>query len=112
MAAGVERLIARGDEHLEIGDVAAARLFYRSASEQGSGAAARLLGLTHDPLYFARGKVLGMRPDPEAAVRWYARAIELGDAGAQTRLKDLEDWLADRADRGDAEARRILERRE
>lgn len=102
-------LLDRGNGLLDLGDVAAARLFYRRAAERGSPEAAMLMGLTFDPVYFQRSGIRGTRPNPDRALEWYQRAIEMGSAPAEERIAALRAWLHRSAQDGDAEARRVLE---
>ncbi|HBK06539.1 MAG TPA: hypothetical protein DDZ81_11835 [Acetobacteraceae bacterium] len=70
-------LIKRGNEALDLGDVAAARLLFQRAAEAGNAAAATALGKTYDPR------------DPQKAAEWYTRAVNLGDSEAAGLLKRL-----------------------
>jgi type II secretory pathway predicted ATPase ExeA len=79
----------RGDAMMAVGDVSTARLLYERAAEGGSGEAAAAAGKTYDPSVLALIGAVGIRPDPEAAARWYRRAIALGDQNAARWLKDL-----------------------
>jgi TPR repeat protein len=89
-----ERLIARGDRLLSLGDMAGARLFYERAAVRGSSRAATALGKTFDPLEQQRTSVRGNFVDPAKAAEWYRKAIASGgDAEAEGRLKTLEAWL-------------------
>lgn len=79
----------RGDAALAKGDIAAARLFYRSAADKGDAAAALRLGNSYDPAFLARLGVLGMRGDAAEAASWYRRARQLGDPDADRALATL-----------------------
>jgi PrtD family type I secretion system ABC transporter len=74
----LEALIARGDDFLQTGDVAAARLFYMHAAEAGDGLAALAVGRTYDPSFLAKLAVRGYKGDAAAAAQWYSRAREKG----------------------------------
>ena len=84
-----DALLARGDDLLATGDVAAARLFYQRAAEQGSAAAATAVGQTYDPAVLELLRVRGVRGDVQAAAEWYRKAIDAGDRQAEIRLKRL-----------------------
>jgi hypothetical protein len=84
-----DALLARGDDLLMTGDVAAARLFYERAAEQGSAAAATAVGQTYDPGVLEVLRVRGARGDPQAAAEWYRKALAAGDRQAEIRLKRL-----------------------
>jgi type II secretory pathway predicted ATPase ExeA len=71
-------LIKRGNESLDLGDVAAARLLFQRAAEAGNAAAATALGKTYDPR------------EPRKAAEWYAKAVSLGDSEAAGLLKRLD----------------------
>ena len=103
-------LIARGDEFLRQSDVVSARLFYRLAAANGSAAGAIAMGSTYDPVFLTRNAVRGVNPEPEKALVWYRRAVELGDPQGKTRAAQLLDGLRLDAARGDPRARAILEK--
>jgi outer membrane biosynthesis protein TonB len=82
-------LIARGDQLLATGDIAAARVFYERAAEDGSAAAATAAGKTYDPIYLEEMHARGIRGDASKAAEWYRRASAAGDIQADIRLKKL-----------------------
>jgi hypothetical protein len=84
-----DALLARGDDLLATGDVAAARLFYQRAAEQGNAAAATAVGQTYDPAVLELLRVRGARGDARLAAEWYRKAIAAGDRQAEIRLKRL-----------------------
>jgi len=81
---------ARGDERVQQGDIASARLFYERAADGGNGRAARRLGNSFDPAFLARWGARFMRADPDEAARWYHRAGDLGDNEAAQDLAALQ----------------------
>jgi len=83
------QLIARGDELIGTGDIAAARLFYERAAEGGSALAMTAVGQTYDPIYLEQLRVRGVRGDAKRAADWYRKAIAAGDPQAEVRLKRL-----------------------
>ncbi|HUC64030.1 MAG TPA: hypothetical protein VMA53_01300 [Stellaceae bacterium] len=85
----IAELMTRGDEMLATGDVAAARLFYERAAENGNAAAERQAGKTYDPLFLAQTHVRGLQGDPVAAARWYRKASDGGDREADTLMQRL-----------------------
>lgn len=85
----VTALIRRGDAMLALGDVSAARLLYERAAAGGSGAAALAAGRTYDPRMLESIGARSLRPDPEAAARWYRRALELGEGEAEPLLRAI-----------------------
>jgi TPR repeat protein len=105
----LNQLLARGDQFLALGDVASARLFYRLAATRGSAKGATALGSTYDPIYLERVGIVGTKPSAAEAIKWYRRAIDMGDRAAETRLHDLVSRLEKAAALGDGEARRILD---
>jgi hypothetical protein len=86
----LQRLIERGDEQLAEGSIAAARLLYTRAADSGHAQGALSLGATYDPNELLRLKVVGIRPDIEAARTWYRKAQALGAQQAVERLRRLE----------------------
>ncbi|MGZ8410845.1 MAG: hypothetical protein ACXWVS_13155, partial [Hyphomicrobium sp.] len=92
-APAVEDLLDHGNRLLELGDVAAARLFYGMAAERGSAEGALLMGVTFDPLYFERHGIRGTRPHVSKAVDWYEKAAALGSPAAEERKNALASRL-------------------
>jgi TPR repeat protein len=84
-----ELYAARGDHMLEIRDLSAARRFYETAANAGSGRAAMALGRTYDPAFLSQMRVIGPIPDPVVAATWYRRAAELGVPEAAAQLRGL-----------------------
>jgi TPR repeat protein len=105
----VERLLARGDQLLALGDVASARLFYRLAATRGSARGATAMGSTYDPVYLDRIGIVGVRSSPAEAIKWYRQAIDMGHRRAGVQLRELTNRLERAAALGDGEAQRILE---
>lgn len=103
-------LIDRGNTLLDLGDLAAARLYYRRAAGRGSAEGAMLMGMTFDPLYFAHTGVHGTQPRIEEALEWYRKAIAMGSRPAEARMESLRAWLERSAAAGDAQAEAALER--
>jgi len=87
-------LIARGDQLLATGDIAAARQFYQRAAEAGSAAAATSVGKTYDPLFLAETKAQGFRGDLVLAAQWYLKASAAGDQQADEMLRRLKAKFA------------------
>lgn len=83
------RFVARGNELLSDGDVAAARLYYQRAVDAGLHEGALALAASYDPIELGRLGVKGLQPDANLARKWYERAKELGAPEAEERLKRL-----------------------
>jgi hypothetical protein len=83
------RLVKKGDEQLAEGGVAQARLLYERAAEAGLARGAMALAATYDAVELQRLGVRGLKPDHEAARRWYERARQLGAVEAGERLRRL-----------------------
>lgn len=107
--AQAERLLQRGDELLQLGDLASARLLYRAAADKGSADAAAQMGLTFDPAFFEQTEVQGTRADPRRALLWYRRARDMGSTEVQARLDRLLVLIKLNAESGDPKAQRLLE---
>lgn len=82
-------MIAKGNEQLGQGNVAAARLFYQRAADAGLAQAALALAATYDPSELDRIGAHSVLPDVQIARKWYERAQQLGAAEADERLKRL-----------------------
>jgi TPR repeat protein len=107
-APAVEDLLDHGDRLLELGDIAAARLFYGMAAERGSAEGALLMGVTFDPVYFERHGIRGTRPGVSEAVNWYQKAAVLGSRAAEERKNALASRVRLAAHDGDEDARHAL----
>jgi hypothetical protein len=83
------RHVLKGDQLLQEGDIAAARLFYQRAVDLGWGPAALALGATYDPAELPRLNVRGLVGDAGLARRWYEAARTLGAPEADARLRRL-----------------------
>jgi hypothetical protein len=69
-----EKLLARGHQLLEIGDIASARLLFQLLVEAGDPRGAKAMGMTFDPKVLAELRVTGMPYDHTQAQMWYERA--------------------------------------
>ena len=83
------RLLQKGTEELEQGNVAPARSLYERAALLGLPEAAIALAETYDPTEVARTRARNVKPDPKEARRWYERARQLGVKEADQRLQRL-----------------------
>ncbi len=85
----IAELVSRGDQLLATGDIAAARLFYERAAEQGSAPAATAAGKTYDPLFLEEVHARGIRGDAVRAAQWYRKGSAAGDKQADIRMERL-----------------------
>ena len=69
-----DSLVTNGEAALARGDLAAARLLFGRAAVDGDARGARGMARAFDPETFRKLRVLGIRPDPDEAARWYARS--------------------------------------
>jgi len=81
--------IAKGNEQLAQGNIAAARLFFQRAADVGLAQGAFAMAATYDPVELERLGARSVLPDTQAARRWYERARQLGDGTAEERLNRL-----------------------
>jgi TPR repeat protein len=80
----------KGEDNMKTGNLNLARAFFTQAAEEGWAEGALALGATYDPVELANMRLLGgIRPDPEAAKRWYETAAKLGSKQATSRLQRL-----------------------
>ena len=86
-------LLTKGDELMNLGDIASARLLYQRALKAGDPRAATALGKSYDPMVFEQLKVHGVLPDANIAIEWYQRGAEGGDVEATSQLQALTTWL-------------------
>ncbi len=87
------KLVARADQLLELGDLAAARLLYQAAADAGSVDAALHVGRTYDPIFLEVSGLFGARPDPGKALGWYETAREGRHADAAKFITRLREWM-------------------
>jgi len=66
--------LARGEERLKAGELAAARLYFERVALSGDPRGALGMARTYDPAVLAGLPILGPRSDPAAARQWYQRA--------------------------------------
>jgi hypothetical protein len=87
----LDKMIAKGNELMRDGKVAAARLLFQRAADSGSGAGALALGSSFDPNELKRWNTVGgVNADTKLARQWYSLARELGSNEAGRRLQQLE----------------------
>ena len=70
-AAQIGRMLARGEELLQLGDIPSARLLFRRVVAAGDRRGAKGMGMTYDPDVYALLPVAGLKPDRELAEYWY-----------------------------------------
>jgi len=83
------RLLSKGNEQWEEGNVSAARLFFERAADAGLAEGAMALAATFDATELGRRNVRGIKPDSKLARQWYERARQLGAGDADERLRRL-----------------------
>jgi hypothetical protein len=88
-----EDLMARGNDLLAVGDLAAARLFFEWVATKGVAAGATGVGKTYDPVLYRTAGVQGTQPNPALARDWYEKASRAGDEEGTNRLAELNAWL-------------------
>jgi TPR repeat protein len=82
-------MVKRGEDLLNTGDIASARLLLRRAAEARDARAAFALGGTYDPIVLKRLGAYGSTPDVAAARDWYEKARQYGSREAPQRLELL-----------------------
>jgi hypothetical protein len=84
-------MLRKGDEFLERGDVASARLLFKGLAEQGSSWGAFAMARSYDPGFLKKIWIIGaLKPDIEKAKLWYQRASDLGNSKALSYLNKLK----------------------
>ncbi len=91
LEARLDAYLEHGQKLLDDGDVTGARAFFSRVADSGDPRGAEAMGLTYDPNYIVSIGIRGLQPDPEAASRWYRRAMDLGSKDAMDRLEHLGD---------------------
>jgi len=85
----VTLLLKRGEELIQQGDIAAARLMLTRAAEAGEARAALTLGGTYDADMLRKLGVMGVPPDAAKAHAWYEKAAQYGSGEATRRLEQF-----------------------
>jgi hypothetical protein len=82
-------MVKRGEDLLNTGDIASARLLLRRAAEAQDARAAFVLATSYDPIVLKRLGVYGSTPDVATARDWYEKAKQYGSREAPQRLELL-----------------------
>lgn len=82
-------LLRRGEELLQEGGIAAARLIFEELANRGSGRGALALARSYDPAFIPSSQASALKPDVNEAMKWYKRAATYGNAEAKRRLATL-----------------------
>jgi TPR repeat protein len=83
-------LLIRASNLLGTGEARTALSIYEGLANRGSARGALAIAESYDPKIVANSSVKGLKPDAEAARRWYKKAAELGSGNAAERLKALD----------------------
>jgi hypothetical protein len=83
------RLIERGQDFLNAGDFASARLLFKRAADAGSAEAALALGSTYDPSVIKLLGAVSVTADLDRALKWYETAADRGSPDAAARYANL-----------------------
>jgi hypothetical protein len=85
----VTTMVTRGQNMLESGDIAGARLLLQRAAESGDQNAAMAMAASYDPAVMNELGVRGVEADVQKARYWYQKASEYGSKEAPKRLESL-----------------------
>ncbi|MGZ6229126.1 MAG: hypothetical protein ACXWNE_13450 [Candidatus Binataceae bacterium] len=85
----IAALYRRGEQLIQQGDIAAARLMFARAAEVGDARSALALGASYDPDVLRKLGVLGVAADPALAREWYSKASSFGSREAAQRIELL-----------------------
>jgi hypothetical protein len=82
----IAALYRRGEQLIQQGDIAAARLMFARAAEVGDARSALALGASYDPDVLKKLGVLGVAADAALAREWYSKASSFGSREAAQRI--------------------------
>jgi hypothetical protein len=82
----IATLYKRGEQLIQQGDIAAARLMFTRAAEVGDARSALALGASYDPDVLKKLGVLGVAADAALAREWYSKASSFGSREAAQRI--------------------------
>jgi TPR repeat protein len=85
----IAALYKRGEQLIQQGDIAAARLMFARAAEVGDARSALALGASYDPDVLKKLGVLGVAADAALAREWYSKASSFGSREAAQRIELL-----------------------
>jgi hypothetical protein len=84
-------MMKRGEDLLDIGDIAGARRVFQYLADAGNADGALAMGATFDARFLAARNAIGVVADDAKARSWYRRAMDLGSAQAKTLLAQMTD---------------------
>lgn len=84
-------MLKRGEDLLDIGDIAGARRVFQYLADAGNANGALAMGATFDARFLAAHNAIGVAADDAKARNWYRRAADLGSAQAKTLLAQMTD---------------------
>ena len=82
-------LYRRGEQLIQQGDVASARLMFQRAAEVGDARSALALGASYDPDVLKKLGVFGVASNAVLAREWYAKASSFGSSEAALRIETM-----------------------
>jgi hypothetical protein len=85
----VAALLARGEDLLRQGGIAAARIIFENLAQRGYAPAAFALGRSYDPTFVPDSRISAPAADLDKALKWYQRAEELGSTEAREQIAKL-----------------------
>jgi hypothetical protein len=85
----IAMLYRRGEQLIQQGDIAAARLMFGRAAEVGDARSALALGASYDPEVLRKLGVLGVAANATLAREWYAKASSFGSSEAALRIETM-----------------------
>jgi hypothetical protein len=83
----IAALYKRGEQLIQQGDIAAARLMFTRAASVGDARSALALGASYDPDVLRKLGVVGVAADAALAREWYAKASGYGSREAAQRIE-------------------------
>jgi hypothetical protein len=84
-------MLKRGEDLLNIGDIAGARRVFQYLADAGSADGALAMGATFDARFLAAHDAIGVAADDAKALTWYRRAADLGSTQAKSLLAQMTD---------------------
>ena len=83
----IAALYKRGEQLIQQGDIAAARLMFTRAASVGDARSALALGASYDPDVLRKLGVVGVAADAVLAREWYSKASSFGSREAAQRIE-------------------------
>ena len=103
-----ESLFEKALDYQQEGSLADAHLLYFFSAREGYQPAMMKMAELSDPTLFQANDSLLDQADAIQSYKWYKKLAEAGEAAAQNRIQNLQQWAIQASEHGDPYARQLL----